>query len=534
MMPPMAQATRIRFCLLLALTFGLAGGLFSSRAGVTLITHGLGGDTDGWVSGMAAQIPAYARFPGTNFSTYKLFFVANGSGYNLTASRVSGGLPSVTDSGEIILKLDWSQLSDGYSYDTFQVAAAVVPALLNTNFLPELGGHALVEMPLHLIGHSRGGSLVCEISRLLGTNGVWVDHLTTLDPHPLNDPSFPFDFIFTAVDAPARTYSNVLFHDNYWQDQSSPIYGKAVPGAYIRKLTSFNGGYSGTGSEHSDVHLWYHGTVDWRIPASDTEATIPATERSNWWVAVEARGTNAGFLYSLLGGGDRFSALQPLGVGTGVIRDGYNQYWDLGAGQNPNRIALSTNNGTWANLLRLHVVGTNAFSPGDLIPVRLFYQWARASTNLARLSFFLDDDLNPYSGNEKLLGQMDTAGTTGSSVSNLIISASLAGTNLTPGWRTLFARLETGGNSRLLYAPESILILLGSEPPGIAVTARKANQIILGITGNPGQTIVLENSTDLRTWFPLATNVLSGTPWSFTNTIGTGTSKSFYRAARVR
>ena len=75
-------------------------------------------------------------------------------------------------------------------------------------------------------------------------------------------------------------YSNVLFHDNYWQDQSSPIYGKAVPGAYIRKLTSFNGGYSGTGSEHSDVHLWYHGTVDWRIPASDTEATIPATERS--------------------------------------------------------------------------------------------------------------------------------------------------------------------------------------------------------------------------------------------------------------
>ena len=68
----------------------------------------------------------------------------------------------VTDSGEIILKLDWSQLSDGYSYDTFQVAAAVVPALLSTNFLPQLGGHALVEMPLHLIGHSRGGSLVAK------------------------------------------------------------------------------------------------------------------------------------------------------------------------------------------------------------------------------------------------------------------------------------------------------------------------------------------------------------------------------------
>jgi thioesterase domain-containing protein len=97
--------------------------------------------------------------------------------------------------------------------------------------MPELGGHAIAEFPLHLIGHSRGGSLICELSRQLGANGVWVDHVNTLDPHPLNDPAFPLDaFLYDAVDAPANTYQTVLYADNYWQDISSVIRGKAVSG----------------------------------------------------------------------------------------------------------------------------------------------------------------------------------------------------------------------------------------------------------------------------------------------------------------
>ncbi|HYG35991.1 MAG TPA: hypothetical protein VEC99_14470, partial [Clostridia bacterium] len=222
-------------------------------AGVTFITHGLNGDTDGWVTGMANQLPKYSRFPGTNFTCYKAYFSSSGGQYYLTATRVAGTPPLAGGTGEIIVKFDWSQLADGNSYNTYQIAAAAVPALLSTNFIAELGGHALAEMPLHLIGHSRGGSLVCEISRLLGTNGVWVDHLTTLDPHPLNNDGFTLDaFLYSAVDAPARTYANVLFHDNCWQKLDFLVYGEPVAGAYVRQLYNLSGGYQ---SPHSDAHL---------------------------------------------------------------------------------------------------------------------------------------------------------------------------------------------------------------------------------------------------------------------------------------
>ena len=208
-------------------------------------------------------------------------------------------MPTATDTGEIIIKLDWSQLSDGNSYNTYQIAAAVLPAMLSTNFIPDLGGHALAEMPLHLIGHSRGGSLICELSRLLGTNGIWVDHLTTLDPHPLNNDGFTLDkYLYSAVDAPCHTYQNVLFHDNYWEDLELFVYGEKVAGAYVRDLTSLNGGYSGTSAKHSNVHLWYHGTIALATPTSDTEASITSAQRATWWNGYEEEGTNAGFQYT--------------------------------------------------------------------------------------------------------------------------------------------------------------------------------------------------------------------------------------------
>src|SRR5256885_6958262 len=140
-------------------------------AGVTLITHGFSGNVTDWIIPMAQKIPMYYRFPGTNYSCYEIYLVQDGQGnYVPTQNRIGGVPPTSAESGETIVKLDWSQLAGGVlsgaPYSTTEIAPAFASTLLSTNFFPELGGKALVELPLHLIGHSRGGSLIVEVNRL--------------------------------------------------------------------------------------------------------------------------------------------------------------------------------------------------------------------------------------------------------------------------------------------------------------------------------------------------------------------------------
>jgi len=497
--------------------------------GITIITHGLNGNADGWVTGMADQIPAYYRFPGTNYTFYKLYFVPNGGGYNLTWARLGGGLPSATDSGEIIVAFDWSQLSGGNSYNTYQIATFLATALLSTNFIPELNGHALCELPIHLIGHSRGGSVMCQTSLLLGTNGVWVDQVTTLDPHPLNDPNFPFDsFLYSAVDAPCATYLNVLFHDNCWENINPLVHGEAVAGAYVRRLTSLSGGYQNTGDSfyaHSNAHLWYHGSINLNTPASDTEASITSTERQNWWVPYEDFGQIAGFYYSLIGGGDRTSNDQPAGQGY-AVKSGYNQNWDLGAGTlNPNRTALPANYGSWPNIIKFDVTGTNAVVAGNLFSTALYYQYAGAS-NLT-LQIYYDKDFNPYNSNSVPVAQLQPPATGAGSVS-YYSSLALTTTNVTPGIYAIYAKISAGGHTRYLYTPQLIQIISSRQPPVLDIVRLNSTQFRIGVNGLAGQTIALQVSANLQTWLPVTTNTLAGSRWTYTN--GLPANQQFYRA----
>jgi hypothetical protein len=433
-------------------------------AGVTIITHGLNGSADDWVLAMAQRLPLHPSFPGTNFSCYAVDVAPN---MTLSATRIGGGPPTGMDSGEIVIKLDWGQLANN-DFSTYQVAAAVVPALLRTNFILGLAAHAVAEYPLHLIGHSRGGSLVCEISRLLGTNGIWVDHLTTLDPHPLNNDGFNDTPFYTVVDASARTYENVLFHDNYFQIIDFFVYGESVRGAYVRQLTNLDGGYGGPGGAHSDVHLWYHATLDLRTPASDSLSSVNATQRQTWWTSAERGGTNAGFLFGLVGGRNRLNA-----------RDGFNQRWDLGAGLSNNREPLGANAARWPNIIRLHLAGTNL----------TYYYQAPAST----LTLGFDPDSNPLNGNERVFSQTALAATGANNVfSNTV------GVRITSPDR-IFARIATADRSRFLYL---------HTLPHLDIT--RTNVTVLA---RVGETIELQTSTNLSSWTSTATNTLTGPNW---------------------
>jgi len=510
----------------------------TKAAGVTIITHGF--ETGGyptWISAMAEQLPAYfhSRYPNlnTNFTTYRLTLSYNGSSYIFSSSRTNGISPFATDSGEIIIELDWSSLSvdvfDSYA-NTYNVGWAVAQILMLTNAIADLNGHALVEYPIHLVGHSRGGSLMSQIGYVLGTNGIWVDHLTTLDPYPINNDGNS-DFPATIKDAPAKnTYVNVLFADNYWQDLGLGYLlgdpdGEPVSGAYVRQLFNLSGGY---GNDHSNVHLWYHGTIDFDTPASDGSASITSAERTNWWVAYEDEGVIAGFYYSLIGGGDRLSEDHPLGLPSDpAIVDGYNQWWNFGAGNSTNRTAVPSNNGTWPNIIKFNVTGTNVVTQGNLVVTTFYYQYGGSSNLTAQIYF--DQDFNPYNSNSIPVLSLQPPDTgTGSvfSYSNL----GLATTNIAPGVYAIYAKISDGTHSRYLYAPELVEIVSTRQPPVLGIIKPNSTQFVISVNGVSGQNIVLQTSTDLQNWLPLATNTLTSGSWNYTNNAPPNFSEQFYRA----
>jgi len=508
-------------------------------AGVTIITHGFEDDSYPlWVTAMADSIPDYyqARFPELDgaCSTYKLSIInMDGGFYYYPPSRTNGSPPTVTESGEIIIELDWSTLS-GELFDSFDstsnVAFAVSQVLLATNSFPELNGHPAIEFPIHLIGHSRGGSLMAQLSYDLGTNGIWTDHLTTLDPYPINNDGND-DFPALVVDAPAQnTYSTVLFADNFWQDLGigAPIDpdGEPVDGAYRRQLTALSGGY-GIGGDHSNVHLWYYGTIDLDTPASDTSATITSTERENWWVSDEQEGTNAGFEYSLIGGGNRMSTDEPVGPGNYAIVDGYNQWWDFGAGTYANRTVLPSNNGTWPNLIQFNVVGDTGVTGGETIATKFYYQYAGAFSSVTA-QFYFDTDFNPYNTNSTFITEISLSNTGANSV--YYDSVNLTTTNVPPGVYSIYGRISDGTHTRYLYSPQLIEIVPGQAPPVLGTTKLSGSHFFISLSGLSGQTIVLQASPDLHNWLPLATNTLTSSIWNYTNNAPQNEGEQYYRA----
>jgi hypothetical protein len=441
-------------------------------AGVTIVTHGYGGNADGWVAAMANAIAAKV---GPSAAVYKMTASDNGAnGPIVVSAPVPDGTvnPATSANPEIMIRLDWSQMAGsglfgGYHRSSVDVGAAVAKKLLgdgmggNASLIP--GVSSLLSLPVHLIGHSRGGSLVGEIAKDLGASGVVVDQVTTLDPHPV-DGTHGIDPGNFGDTSPSH-WSNVKFWDNYWRRDSSEFVpdGQSVSGAlndpqtagdpdlFETRLESANQYGLLEGGNHSDDHLWYFGTIA-GPGASDSSHSVPTT--GNWYPGTDAW-KSTGFYYSLIGGGARPAG----GIGT-----------DFGGTGAVAAVARSGSQWPYVDSL----VVQNPAGPiviGD--PISLSYQYQDYDSS-ATITWFADQDQNPFDGSTQLPGPQVVASSAG------ILAGTYSGSTagLDPSDKYIYARIADGaGQVRYSYLPGQTNLIAAT--PYVVSLAAGANGVIV-------------------------------------------------------
>ena len=242
-------------------------------AGFTLITHGnsvQGVDDESWMDAYVAAVQS--RMPDSATAVIEqddhlaLSNVWDDNSPIINSVRYmtfSGPLTlDQTSNAEVIMEVNWSALaSDADGYSSTSIATAIVSYLFSQH-------QDYLQLPIHLIGHSRGGSVVSEVARLLGREGIWVDQQTTLDPHPVNNDGNQ-DLVFDhggelEVDASVQVYENTVFADNYWENviNAYPA-GEYIVGAWNGNLDQrfyLNNPYllPACSAAHLHVYDWYY------------------------------------------------------------------------------------------------------------------------------------------------------------------------------------------------------------------------------------------------------------------------------------
>jgi sugar lactone lactonase YvrE len=452
-----------------------AVGLFLAQlahgAGVTIITHGYQFTSDwvdhghGWVNAMSDYIADRA---GGNAAVYEMVIgmnLATGKPAVGSFTLVSGSAPTSSANSEVIIRVFWDYVGGQYGNGTYEantpdVAQAIEPFIAQLQAGSGLS-HPLSELPIQLIGHSRGASVMSELARILGQKGIWVHQLTTLDPHPV----LPSDFPFPGNDAPVQVFENVLFADNYYENISGTFpQGQSINGAYNRHLTSLDGGYPDTvpvvipDGNHSDVHLWYHGTVNTGAGASDGVQTFTGTMRNTWYFSDEYGGQEAGFYYSRLGGGAW--ALDGFLFG---YNDGYHNLLP------DTRTSVTRSFSEWPTLTTLINNASGSIQAGNAFPVEFVYQ---SYDSGATVTAYLDTDQNPYNGNEiaLTLPAINPQPSTGSATRLTDVNATVPSS--TPaGYYYVYGKITNPNGTRYLYGRTQVRVLAAGTSAAPTITS---------------------------------------------------------------
>ncbi len=303
-------------------------------AGVTVITHGaqvFGGLPD-WTVAMGQAVLDRADGAATARNVGSLF-QHNPTTGQWQAVGNAAWTNTNTLADHIVLIYDWASDSGRFADGWLEAAADnLFASLVAVNdYLPgglhaqsffdaarSAGGGAGL-LDFHFIGHSRGAVLnslvAARFDHYFGE--LTIDHVTTLDAHPaapMNDPGY----VATSPSQNSRvfTYDNVRFADNYFQNDNSyepasfDFDGVVADGAFNFQIPTPVLENGGSGTEHSDVHSWYYGTITEPFAANYTG--FSGAQRNHdgdvdfpeaWWGAsgVPARGAT-GFAFTTIGG----------------------------------------------------------------------------------------------------------------------------------------------------------------------------------------------------------------------------------------
>ncbi len=258
-----------------AAAIAAAGDQPETPTGTTVILHGfqLSGTIPDWPYHMAEAI----RVRAGNGAIYE---VDPNTGALTDCGHPACGPPG--SGGETIIVLDWAAASAA-SGNGFSEAAA-------ESLVADLVGWSGADPPLadldhlHLVGHSRGAVVASETAeRLIAAGLPAPEHLTSLDPHDTGafalteehpEPEGLWDDLDVNEHHPEYECSvqpgqpsgvcswvGVGYHDNYWRDQDGfPCLfdpdGKTIPGGSDFDASTIDAFC------HSDVHAWYHFTID--------------------------------------------------------------------------------------------------------------------------------------------------------------------------------------------------------------------------------------------------------------------------------
>jgi len=293
----------------------------SGSAGTTVITHGL--------SPLASQPPAY---------TFTMAIAILAAAGDPSACGFGAGTPigtvfsydpgtgawayecgSAMPNGESVLIFNWTEESDGLNAGGTQgyaeaAADALYAALRDPQLPAAFADHSLLAPAVHFIGHSRGAVVNSDCAERLAAAGISVDHVTTLDPHPVDGTlDYPLDFADWGDRAPVH-WSNIDFTDNYWRadgggiPESSDFDGMPTGSDVDLDLgNSIEGAFDlDPVFEHTEAHAWYHGTIDLAANDDGDGTHIDNELFTNWYGSNGVPERNlTGFYHSAIAQGAR-------------------------------------------------------------------------------------------------------------------------------------------------------------------------------------------------------------------------------------